>query len=107
MTPSIDRRRGPRQLCSDFVQFAWNDQQGHRISYLGILEDVSAEGMCVQSDLPVPVGQTLQLHTKGFDGEARVSYCELVEYGYVIGLEFLDGFMWDREKWRPRHLLAL
>ncbi len=107
MKPPNDRRRAARELCSDFVQFAWNDQQGRRISYVGILEDVSPEGMCVQSDLPVPVGQALHLHTKGFDGEAQVAYCELVEYGYVIGLEFLDGYMWDREKWRPQHLLAL
>ena len=107
MKPSNERRKSPRELCSDFVQFAWKDQQGRRISYVGILEDVSPEGMCVQSDLPAPVGQRVHLHTKGFDGEAQVCYCDLVDYGYIVGLEFLEGCTWEREKWRPKHLLAL
>ena len=101
-----DRRKSARDMCSDFVQIAWLDQAGRRISCLGILEDVSPKGLGVSMELPVPQGHTVHLHTKGLEGEALVRYCVLGDYGYVVGLEFLDGCSWDREKWRPKHLLT-
>jgi hypothetical protein len=94
-------------MCSDFVHLAWADQQSRRISYVGLLEDVSPDGLCVNLDVPVPVGKTIHLHTKGFQGEAEVRYCELGDYGYQVGVEFVDGCTWDRDKWRPKHLLNI
>ena len=106
MKAQNDRRKTNRVLCADFVQIAWHDQNRSRISYVGLLEDVSPEGLCINLELPVPVGQAVFLHTKGFEGEAEVRYCNLGDYGYLVGMEFADGCSWDREKWRPKHLLA-
>ena len=106
MKSQPDRRKSQREMCSDFVQVAWFDQRGYRISNVGLIEDVSPEGLCLNLDLPVAVGATVHLHTKGLDGEAQVRYCELGDYGYLVGLEFLDGLSWDREKWQPKHLLG-
>jgi len=92
-------------MCSDFVQVAWLDQEGRRISYLGLIEDVSPGGLCLNLDLPVGVATTVHLHTKGLEGEARVCYCTPGDYGYLVGLEFLDGLSWAKEKWQPKHLL--
>jgi hypothetical protein len=86
--PSEERRNDHRELCADFVQIAWNDQRGRPISYVGLLEDVSPGGLGLSLDLPLSVGQVVHLHTKGFEGEAVVCYCELGEYGYLLGLEF-------------------
>lgn len=107
MRSSNERRSGKRELCADFVQVAWEDQQGRRISFVGLLEDVSPGGLCVNLDVPVPLGQKVHLHTKGFEGEAEVRYCDLGEYGYQVGVEFVEGCWWDRQKWRPKHLLSL
>lgn len=107
MKPSEERRNNGRELCADFVQITWSDQRGRPISYVGLLEDVSPGGPGLSLDLPVNVGQAVHLHTKGFEGEALVCYCELGEYGYLVGVEFQEGCSWDREKWMPKHLLTL
>ena len=99
-----ERRREPRQLCSEFVQVAWLDEQQNRFSHIGVLEDVSLSGMAVSVDLPIPVGRTVYLHARGFEGEAQVRYCELGGYSYLVGMEFADGCGWDPKKWRPGHL---
>lgn len=105
MKPAQEKRRNPREMCSDFVQVSWLDDRERRISTLGLLEDVSPEGICVSLELPVASGRNVHLHSRGIEGEAEVRYCELGDYGYLIGLEFSDGCSWDREKWRPKHLL--
>jgi len=105
--PSEERRNNRRELCADFVHVAWSDQRGRPISYVGLLEDVSPGGLGMSLDLPLAVGQPVHLHTKGFEGEALVSYCELGEYGYLVGVEFQEGCSWDRETWKPKHLLTL
>jgi len=99
-----ERRKTPRHLCSDFVQISWMDDTQRPISSLGLLEDVSPEGLCLSLELPVPAGRAVHVHTKGFEGEARVRYCELGDYGYLVGLEFAGGCTWERDKWRPKHL---
>ena len=106
MKSEKDRRHVQREMCSDFGQIAWLDQRGRRISCLGLIEDVSPDGLCLNLELPGPASATVHLHTKGFEGEARVCYCELGDSGYLIGLEFVNGCAWDRNKWRPRHLLS-
>jgi len=105
--PNRERRHSQREMCSDFVRISWADQRGARTSLIGILEDVSPEGMCLNLETQVPEGQVVHVHTKGFEGEAEVRYCHGMDYGYSVGLEFSDGFSWDRNKWRPKHLLTL
>ena len=36
-----------------------------------------------------------------------LGHTELGDYGYLVGLEFADGYEWDRQKWTPDHLLAI
>lgn len=105
MKPHKDRRQNQREMCSDFVHIAWMDQHNNRFSYLGLLEDVTPEGLCLNLDVPAPVGHTVHLHTRGFDGEAEVRYCQRGDYGYQVGVEFTNDCSWDRAKWRPKHLL--
>ena len=49
----------------------------------------------------------IKLQMEGFSGKARVRYCNIGDYGYLIGLEFADRYEWDPEKWAPRHLLTI
>ena len=91
-------------MCSDFVQIAWVDDGGRRISNIGLLEDVSPSGLCISVDVPIPAGRRVYLHTKGFEGEADVRYCQPGDYGYLLGMEFAEGCCWEPERWRPKHL---
>ena len=107
MTRSTNRRRSPRQMCSDFVKVSFADQNGRTVSDTGLLEDVSRRGLNISLNIPLPEGQDIQLQIDGFSGKARVRYCDIGDYGYLIGLEFDDRYEWDPKKWAPRHLLAV
>ena len=61
--------------------------------------------MCVSFDTALPLDATVHAHTRGFEGQAEVRYCQGTDAGYQIGLEFVDGAGWDRDQWRPRHLV--
>jgi hypothetical protein len=93
-------------MCSDFVQLVWTDHRGREISQVALLEDVSPEGMCLQAEEPVPPMSPVRLHTRGFDGQAVVLYCERRDCGYQLGVEFAADTGWDRGRWKPKHLLS-
>ncbi len=98
-------RKYSRALCSDFVRIAWMDEQCGPMHCVGLLEDVSRGGMGIMIELPVPVDIAVYVQTSGFTLVAAVRHCELGCYGYLVGLEFQGGYSWNKEKWRPRHLL--
>lgn len=107
MKKSEQRRRAAREMCSDLIQISLQDQRGHWVRETGLLEDVSLHGMCISLNIPITVGRLVHLHARGFRGEARVRSCELGDYSYLLGVEFSDGFEWDRKKWKPKHLLPV
>jgi len=102
-----EKRHEKRDMCSDLVELRFQDQTGRWLSETGLVEDVSASGLCVSLSLPVMVGHLVEINAEGFRGNARIRYCELCEYSYLLGLEFSDGFEWNRQKWQPKHLLTL
>ena len=107
MPTSNNKRRSPRQMCSDFVKVSFADQNGRTVSDTGLLEDVSRQGLNISLNIPLPEGQDIQLQIEGFSGKARVRYCNIGDYGYLVGLEFADEYEWDPKKWAPRHLLVI
>lgn len=102
-----EKRREKRDMCSDLVVVRFQDQTGRWVQETALVEDVSASGLCISLGLPITVRREIEIEAEGFEGRARVRYCELGEYSYLLGLEFCEGFHWDRQKWQPKHLLAL
>jgi hypothetical protein len=110
-----ETRRNSRALCSDFVRIAWIDNRLHRHCSVGLLEDVSQGGMCVALEASVPlvpkvlmqVVPNVLVQAPGLSLMAAVRHCERGNYGYLVGLEFLGGHLWDKAKWRPKHLLEM
>jgi hypothetical protein len=94
-------------MCSDLVLVRFQDQTGRWVQETALVEDVSQTGLCISLGLPITVRREVEIEAEGFRGKAQVRYCELGEYSYLLGLEFSDGFNWDRQKWRPKHLLTL
>ena len=107
MPPIDNKRQSTRQMCSDFVKVSFADQNGRTVSDTGLLEDVSPQGLNISLSIPLPKGQEIQLRMEKFSGTARVRYCNLGEYSYLVGLEFADQHEWDPEKWAPCHLLTV
>lgn len=100
-----DRRLEPRLLCADLVDVRWNDKSGRLRKTVANLEDISLSGACLQMDSPIPHDtQVFISHPKG-ELQGQVRYCVYREIGYFVGLRFEDGSKWNRQLFRPQHLL--
>lgn len=99
-----DRRRQARRLCSELVEVTFDDQQGHSITTVALVEDLSENGLCVSSSLPISPGRLVRLRAEGMASNGVVRYCELGDYSYLVGVELKPGW---RGEWTPRHELSL
>lgn len=98
-----ERRREPRQLCSDLISVL---QDGSEQTAAAILEDVSPSGACVQLEAPIPVDAKLRLVVSNLDLRGNVRYCRHQKgEGYFVGVEFESGMKWSPNEYRPAHLL--
>jgi hypothetical protein len=100
-----EKRRQQRNLCSDIVELFWNDRLGWPHRAKALLEDITPEGACVQTDVKIPVDAelSLRLGEKGFP--ATVRYCTLISGGYFVGVEFAEGSGWVPGHPDPQHIL--
>ena len=101
------RRRNPRALCSELIQIRFRDQRGRRIRETAVLEDLSERGARLSIALPLTAGSQVTFRAPGFETGACVSYCELADSGYAVGLEFAEDFRWDETLWVPEHMLKI
>ena len=104
-TAPTDRRTQRRRLCSNLAELAFEDQTGVRIRQQALVEDVSDEGVCVSSSLPLTAGWRVTLHADGFTAAGTVRYCRLGDYSFLIGLQFDPETGPGRFGWQPDHLL--
>src|SRR4051794_16396610 len=100
-----DKRSETRMLCADMVQVRWRDRFGQECGAIGILEDISVSGACLQMETPIPLGVEVQWDApkQQFQGYAR--YCIYREIGYFVGVEFDASFKWSQHAFEPHHLL--
>ena len=100
-----ERRGERRTLCSNLAEISFHDQTGRLVRQHALVEDVSSDGVCVSSSLPVSEGGRVTLHADGFVAEGEVRYCNLGDYSFLIGLYFDREHGPGRRGWRPDHLL--
>jgi hypothetical protein len=102
-----ERRSEVRMLCADMVEVHWTEQTGRKRRAVGLLEDISASGACLQLETGVPLG--VEIHwecpKQAFCG--HVQYCVYREIGYFVGVEFDSKSKWSKKAYRPQHLLDL
>jgi len=72
-----------------------------------VLEDLGEKGARISLGLPLTPGCQIGFQTAAFEASAHVSYCELSDSGFAVGLEFAANFRWDEKDWAPEHLLRL
>jgi hypothetical protein len=89
------------------VRICFRDQRGRRIQETAVLEDFGEKGARISLGLPLTPGCRVAFQTAAFETSAQVSYCELCDSGFAVGIEFAGDFRWDEKEWAPEHLLRL
>ena len=74
---------------------------------MGLLEDISASGACLQLEMPVPLGAEVCWDSSRYKFTGRVRYCVYREIGYFVGVEMRAGCRWSPRVFHPQHLLDL
>jgi hypothetical protein len=102
-----ERRSEIRMLCADMVEVAWVDPSGRRHKAMGLLEDISASGACLQLENSIPLGVPIRWRTPRHQFEGEVRFCVYREIVFFVGVEFLPGSSWSKRIFKPQHLLDL
>lgn len=103
--PFIERRSEPRLWCSDLVHVSLKQNGRWKRVGVGILEDISPSGACVQVDDPVVKGSQIRIQADQWKVEGEVRYCVYREIGYYIGVHLDENSKWSKEMFRPKHLM--
>ena len=94
-------------LCSELVDVHWKDATGRQMRALANLEDISACGVCLQVDVPVPLDTVVRICPPKGEFQGSVRYCLYREFGYFLGVQFAPGCQWSPSTYQPQHLLDL
>jgi PilZ domain len=101
------RRKGERNLCAEFIQISWTDDEGQSRSELATLEDISPTGACIQLEFPIPAETEVALHYPKGRYRGTIKYSALEKTGYIHGTEFHEPDRWSKDDFEPSHLLEL
>ena len=102
-----ERRCEVRMLCADMVKVSWKDALGKRRRSVGLLEDISSSGACLQLETAVPKGAEIRWACPKQEFSGHVRYCVYREIGYFVGVEFEADSRWSQRTYKPQHLLDL
>jgi hypothetical protein len=94
-------------LCADMVEVCWQQAAGQKCRSTALLEDISPSGMCLQFEIPLPIGTQVNVHCPGDQLAGVVRYCIYREIGYFVGIELQASSRWSRQQFEPQHLLDL
>ena len=100
-----ERRAEPRFLCSDLVDLRWRDESRHDHSETVVLENISASGASVQSEISISEGTDVRVLCGKREFRGVVRSCYWRDDGYFVGIAFDADSRWSKAKYKPKHLL--
>jgi hypothetical protein len=92
-------------MCADIVDVRWRDTVGKRRQCVGLLEDISSSGACLQVETPLPLGAEVILDCPNREFRGHIRYCVYREIGYFAGIQFEGSCRWSKRMFKPQHLL--
>jgi len=92
-------------LCAEIVRLNWTDDEGFPREQMANLDDASACGASLAADDPIPMGTRVVITCHADEFSSRVSYCIPHELGFLVGVEFDAGTLWEREVDALAHLV--
>jgi hypothetical protein len=101
-----ERRLESRFLCADVVHLT-RIVGAQSKTVEAVLEDISPPGACVQVEEEIPLGTEVELTAGEKSLCGVVSYCVYRDYGYFVGIHFLDETHWSSGVFVPGHLTNL
>lgn len=102
---AAENRPETRYWCSDLVKVSVKDKTRWKSAGVGVLEDISNSGACIQLDLPIKKGTPIRFRHPEWTGEGVVRHCEYREIGYYIGMKFDEGSQWTPQAFQPKHMV--
>jgi hypothetical protein len=95
---------GDRVLCSHLV----------RLSIVGAarpgewanLEEIDAFGAVIAAQQSWPTQVEVLIEAEGLRAPAYIQICREREGDFALTVEFVEGFRWSEELWKPDHAYA-
>jgi hypothetical protein len=103
----LQRRSEPRFLCADLVKIRVAGSAKSKVAAVANLEDISPSGACLQVEEAILEGTDIQILCSRCRLRGKVRYCQFVETGYNVGVQFDKPKSWNLKRFEPRHFLAL
>jgi PilZ domain-containing protein len=98
-------RSEPRFLCADLVKLRWSAEAKRDQEQTVVLENISASGACVQSEIAIGENVRVTLDCGKCEFRGRVRSCYSRDDAYFVGIEFDADSKWSKAKYMPEHLL--
>jgi len=93
-----------RYLCSELVRMEWQDQAGPS-DMPGILEEIWADGACVQTLYRMQPGTRVWVVARRALFLGTLTACEFVHDGYFSQVAFGSESRWSLRSFRPEHMV--
>ena len=90
MPPNSHLRRHARHPFEGELEVSWKDSCGLIKKLRAKCVDLSAEGACLETDVPIPARTSITLHSArhGSLGTATIRHCVRSALKYTLGIEF-------------------
>ena len=100
-----ERRSETRLLCAELVEVIWHDPSGREKRRIGNLEDISANGICLQLETAPEIGTPIRMLYEKGKLTGIVRHTHFRDGGYSIGVELEGDSRWSHAEFVPEHLL--
>lgn len=89
--PVPERRREERYIAEPDAWVAWTDPSGLRLHLRGHCLDISASGIRIETDRPIPLDAkvTIGVPVRKLQRSARVRHCSASGPYFVAGFEYV------------------
>jgi hypothetical protein len=93
-----------RYLCSELVKVEWQNKTGS-FDMAGILEEIWADGACVQTLSPMETGMRVWIVARRTLFLGTLTGCEFVQDGYFSQVAFDSESRWSLRSFKPEHMV--
>ncbi len=93
-----------RYLCSELISIEWQNKTG-AFDTVGILEEIWADGACVQTLAPIEPGTRVWIVARRMLFLGTLTDCEFVRDGYFSRVAFDSESRWSMRSLKPEHMV--
>jgi hypothetical protein len=103
----LPKRSEPRFMCADLVKIQLRGGSKSHAATVANLEDISPSGACLQVEEAILAGTDIEILCSRCRLRGKVKYCNFVDTGYQVGVQFSKPKSWSLRRFQPRHFLDI